>query len=392
MKSDVRKPRKLTFMNPDRDWVVSKLDQIIEEWREWQSVVAQIQDRPFDVNNQSAVYADGADNMKRHAILQEKTLTFLDQNIEGHNFIYGFDGDHVDRTDLRLKVRVEHRLNDLDVLRACVANTSNLRSEKIEWVRASEAISMLEPILLEIPARVRICERAHGGMIRARAEQFHYGRDVFHKRDVPKEFWWAEGHQALEQDWASGDFSTWISNGNVQLKAFGVTFDRAGIQKLLPQGSMKIELTSEDNEIAEILEAHVPSAALSYRQAILDLGDDRRISFRGSALELREALREILDYLAPDSKVTSTPGYAQEKDRNGPTMKQKVRFIMKEKGNQSSSGAPEQAATAFEESIAALTRAVYERSSKATNVGGDRKTVSQLRRYVVTIFHDILKT
>jgi hypothetical protein len=141
MKSDARKPRKLTFSNPNRDWVVSKLDQLIEEWREWQSVVAQIQDGPFDANKQSVVYADGADNIKRHLILQEKTLTFLDQNIEGHNFIYGFDGDHVDRTDLRLKVRVEHRLNDLDVLRACVATASDLTSEQIEWVRKQSQCS-----------------------------------------------------------------------------------------------------------------------------------------------------------------------------------------------------------------------------------------------------------
>jgi uncharacterized membrane protein affecting hemolysin expression len=107
---------------------------------------------------------------------------------------------------------------------------------------------------------------------------------------------------------------------------------------------------------------------------------------------LREALREILDHLAPDSEVTSAPGYAQEKDRTGPTMKQKVRFIMKAKGKRSPSDAPEQVVTAFEESIAGLTRAVYERSSRATHVAGERQTVIQLRRYVVAIFHEILET
>jgi uncharacterized membrane protein affecting hemolysin expression len=102
----------------------------------------------------------------------------------------------------------------------------------------------------------------------------------------------------------------------------------------------------------------------------------------GSALELREALREILDRLAPDSEVIAAPGYVQEQDRAGPTMKQKVRFIMKKKGKRSSSDAPEQAVTAFEEAIAALTRAVYERSSQATHVASERQTVVQLRRYV----------
>ena len=260
-----------------------------------------------------------------------------------------------------------------------------------EWVRAAEAVAMLKPILAEYSARLRICERAHVGLIRARAEQFQYGQRVFQNHDVPKEFWWAEGHQALEQDWAVGDFSTWIDR-SIQVKAFGVTFARADIGKLLPSpNSIEAETvahTKEDELIVDKLDALVPSAALSYKQAILDLSDDGRVSFRGPALELREALREILDHLAPDSEVTAAPEYMQEKDRTGPTMKQKVRFIMK--GKRPSSDAPEQMVTAFEEAIARLTRAVYERSSKATHGAGDRQTVVQLRRYVVTIFHEII--
>ncbi|WP_395018429.1 hypothetical protein [Dongia sp.] len=393
MKSE-RRPRKITLSNPDRDWVVSELDKLIEEWREWQSVVAQIHDQPFDCNIESNVYADGAGNMKRHTILQEKTLTFLDQNIEGHNFIFGFDNDHIDRTDLRLKWRVEHRLEELDVLKACIVNAS--LSKQVEWVRAAEAVEMLAPIMAEFSAHLRICERAHAGMIRARAELFHEGPRVAHNQDVPRDFWWAEGHGALEQDWAAGDFSTWIRHGSVQLKAFGVTFALTDIQKLLPPShGVKAEVSarnsSEDNEIIRMLDALVPSAAQSYQQAILDLADDSRVSFRGPALELREALREILDHLAADSEVTSMPGYSHEDGRPAPTMKQKVRFIMKKKANRSSSGVTEQAVTTFEESIALLTRAVYERSSKATHVASERQTVVQLRLYVVAILHEILK-
>jgi hypothetical protein len=167
-------------------------------------------------------------------------------------------------------------------------------------------------------------------------------------------------------------------------------------QELLsPPSSVKAEVIAhaeEDERIISKLNALVPSAALSYKQAILDLKDDGTVSFRGPALELREALREILDHLAPDSEVMAAPGYAQEKDRIGPTMKQKVRFIMKKKGKRSSSDAPEQAVTAFEEAIAAFTPAVYERSSKATHVASERQTVVQLRRYVVAILHEITET
>jgi len=263
-----------------------------------------------------------------------------------------------------------------------------------EWIRAAEAVAMLEPILTEYSARLRICERAHGGLIRAHAEQFHYGPHVAHNHDIPQEFWWAEGREALKQDWAVGDFSTWVARRGIQAKAFGVTFARADIAKLLPSpSSVKAEVvahTEEDEQILQKLDVLVPSAALSYKQAILDLADDSRVSFRGPALELREALREILDHLAPDSEVTAGPGYMQGKDRTSPTMKQKVRFIMK-KGKRSSSDAPEQAVTAFEEAIAGLTRAVYQLSSKATHVAGERQAVVQLRRYVVAIFHEIIE-
>jgi hypothetical protein len=393
MTHEGRKPRKLTITNPDREMAISGLDSLIEEWRKWQSVVAQIQDQPYDTNTQSDIYADGADNLKHHTILQEKTLTFLDQNIEGHNFIFGFDGNHVDRDDLRLKVRVDHRLKDLDILKACIASTADLAPKQVEWIRTADAVEMLAPVLSEFTARRRICERAHGGMIRARAEQYHHGPRVSHSHDIPKDFWWAEGHAALEQDWAVGDFSTWI-NHSIHLKAFGVTFAFADIQKLLPPiGNSKSDSqahSNEDNAIIELLRELVPSAALSYKQAILDLADKKRVSFRGPALEFREALREALDFIAPDSEVIAAQGYVQEKDRTGPTMKQKVRFIMKKKGALSSSGAPEQAVTAFEEAIAALTRDVYTRSSRSTHVAGGREAVAQLRRYMVAILHDIL--
>jgi hypothetical protein len=265
-----------------------------------------------------------------------------------------------------------------------------------EWVRSAEALAMLKPILTEYSAKLRICERAHGGLIRARAEQFHRGPQVFHNHDVPKEFWWAEGRQALQQDWVAGDFSTWNEprGGDIQLKAFGVTFARADIEKLLPVPSrVKTDTVAykEDDDIIKRLDALVPSAALSYKQAILDLGDDSRVSFRGPALELREALREIVDHLAPDNEVTAAPEYEQEKGRTGPTTKQKVRFIMKKKGKRSSSDAPEQTVTAFEEAIATLTRAVYDRSSLATHVAGERRAVVQLRRFVVAILHEIVE-
>jgi hypothetical protein len=175
------------------------------------------------------------------------------------------------------------------------------------------------------------------------------------------------------------------------------------IRKLLPKVTTRIELnqsvvkapantSAEDERIIQTLDGLVPSAASSYRQAIIDLADANRLSFRGPALELREALRETLDHLAPDSDVTSAPGYVKEKDRHGPTMKQKVRFILKARGqSKSSSEVPEQTTITIDEMVGTLTRSIYDRSSVATHVATERRTVIQIRRYVVAVLHDILE-
>ena len=327
-------------------------------------------------------------------------LEALGNNLLGVVRPNNFPADHkriVNQYSAVFQQRVEGALRDTEIGFDNESRFTGM-SESETWITADEARNLLKTGSGSLySAQVAICKRAHAGLIRARAEQFHHGQRTFHNHDIPKEFWWAEGHQAtLEQDWATGDFSTWIERGSIQLKAFGVTFARADIQKLLPPPSsvttQTVALTEEDEQIISKLDALVPSAALSYKQAILDLKNDSRVSFRGPALELREALREILDHLAPDSEVTAARGYVQEKDTAGPTRKQKVRFIMKKKGKRSSSDAPEQAVTAFEEAIAALIRAVYDRSSQATHVAGERQTVVQLRRYVVAILHEVIDT
>ena len=108
----------LEIINPNRDWVLAELERLHTEWKAWETSVSQIIDQPYDQNTHSEVFADGEDNMRRHIILQARTLTFLNNNVRGHGFIDGFEGDHIDRTDLRLAVRVKHRMLAIDVLQA----------------------------------------------------------------------------------------------------------------------------------------------------------------------------------------------------------------------------------------------------------------------------------
>jgi hypothetical protein len=117
--------RQLAFINPNRVWVVAELDKLHEEWVAWAKIVDAIIDHPYNPRTQSEVFADGEANMRQHDVLQAKTLTFLNNNIQGHGFIDGFDGNGCDRTDLRLEHRVKHRLHRLELLRASLQYALN---------------------------------------------------------------------------------------------------------------------------------------------------------------------------------------------------------------------------------------------------------------------------
>jgi uncharacterized protein (TIGR02391 family) len=100
------------------------------------------------------------------------------------------------------------------------------------WIAARDAQRLVRDVGGDIEARQTICKRAHRGLIRAQAEQFVRNGRVEGKVDIPKGFWWAGGEEALEQNWAAGDFETWIQNGSVRLQAYGVSFCQEDIEKL----------------------------------------------------------------------------------------------------------------------------------------------------------------
>lgn len=122
----------------------------------------------------------------------------------------------------------------------------------VEWMRASEAWDLVNS---ENPGGwtdVAICSRAYENLVRARAAKFIWEEGSRPKRrneklncDVPKEFWWAEGHQALEANWTTGDFSTWIDS-TWQWKAFGVEFAKVDIQAMIP-GEVAVDATEADS-------------------------------------------------------------------------------------------------------------------------------------------------
>ena len=139
------------------------------------------------------------------------------------------------------------------------------------------------------------------------------------------------------------------------------------------------------------LEAVLPSAAASYRQAILDLHDPSRQSMRGTAAELREALRELLDHLASDSDVMKMVGFKPEPGQAKPTMRQKAQFVLQAHRTPGAmSKASEDAASVVDAKSAALVRSVYRGGSFVAHVGSARVDVRKLKMYVDTVLAELL--
>lgn len=158
-----------------------------------------------------------------------------------------------------------------------------------------------------------------------------------------------------------------------------------------PARAEELVLTTQEASILQTLERLVPTAALSYRQAMFDLQQNHRHSWRGTAGELRELLREILDHLAPDADVVAAKGFAYEGDRKTPTMAQKVRFILRSRALSSGAlAAPQNTVNAVEALVGSLARSIYDRGSLDTHVSAGRQEVRQLKRYVDTILCDVL--
>jgi hypothetical protein len=151
-------------------------------------------------------------------------------------------------------------------------------------------------------------------------------------------------------------------------------------------------LSREEAAILKTLDALVPSAAASYRQGLQDLAGSERISYRGTAADFRESLRETLDHLAPDAEVMQQQGFVLEQNQTRPTMKQKVRFVLASRGrNKTQRESAERSMSLIDELTGEIMRAIYNRASLATHVEESKREVQRVKRYVETVLIDLLE-
>lgn len=147
-----------------------------------------------------------------------------------------------------------------------------------------------------------------------------------------------------------------------------------------------------DALIISSLDEICPSASAAYQQALIDLRQTDRLSWRGPATDLREALRETLDVLAPDADVESVPGFKHEPDARRPTMKQKTRYVMRNRGLASGQIAtPVDAVVGIEEFVGGLTRSVYTRSSVSTHTPSTKIEVVRIHSWVRLVLCELLE-
>lgn len=106
-------------------------------------------------------------------------------------------------------------------------------SDGEEWISASDALTLVSP-RLKYSSASTICTRAYAGLIRARAAHITFNGRPLKDKEIPAKFWWAKGEAALDQNWRSSDFGTWIDHTD-HIEAFGVEFLKSDIETLLPK-------------------------------------------------------------------------------------------------------------------------------------------------------------
>lgn len=152
------------------------------------------------------------------------------------------------------------------------------------------------------------------------------------------------------------------------------------------------DLSERQHRLSRTLERVCPAADACYRQALADIRNPSRVSWRGTASELREALRELLDTLAPDDAVMASPGFKLEPGPKAPTMKQKTRFILRSRRWSESARRPiEEAADIIEDKVGGFVRSVYSGSSASVHSPRDKKEVMSVLRFVEMSLAELLE-
>ncbi|MEO6152986.1 MAG: hypothetical protein ABIT09_06945 [Croceibacterium sp.] len=102
-----------------------------------------------------------------------------------------------------------------------------------QWIPAAQALELVSNSANNIHERLALCDRANAGLVKTRARLLIIDSAKREHTTIPSRFWWAKGHEALNQDWSIGDFSTSIERRE-HWRAYGVSFALGGLLEMIP--------------------------------------------------------------------------------------------------------------------------------------------------------------
>jgi hypothetical protein len=153
-----------------------------------------------------------------------------------------------------------------------------------------------------------------------------------------------------------------------------------------------VVVAATERRIIDTLSAVLPAAAASYEQSLVDLGGAPRHSYRGVAHEMREVLRETLDYLAPDVDVMAEANFRLEKGMTRPTQTQKALYVLRKRRlSREAMRAPELTVSMVDELGAAIARSTYMRGAKGAHGFASAQEVRTLKGYIDAVLGELLE-
>lgn len=159
---------------------------------------------------------------------------------------------------------------------------------------------------------------------------------------------------------------------------------------IVPKGTQGQNQSENKLKIQTALAKISPALGRSYSQVNSDLLDKNRKSWAGTAHEIREVLTTLLRTLAPEDDVIKQSWYKQEKDSSGPTQKQRVRFILLQRGAGSKKIEAVAEVSDLDDLIANIVRATYSRASDAAHGLKERQEVIRIVDYFDVFALDLL--
>ncbi len=150
---------------------------------------------------------------------------------------------------------------------------------------------------------------------------------------------------------------------------------------------------SQDIETVKKLLQAYPALEDGYNQVLNDLKDPNRLSYKGTANELREVLRGVLVELAPNTEVCKQALYKQEKDAEGPTRKQRVKYILQNrKGSKNENQVFSNTHDLFDEIFSRVVITAYDRANEASHRQKQKQEIEKLLSYFNVLIRDLAQS